>query len=117
MKKIIGIALVILLWANFAWAAGTCTASKVRDSRTGLQEVTWEWTCDASGDVSGTDGAISVTGTIATVCFIPDGTDTPTDAYDVVINRSADPTGYDILYGGGYGQPRGHTGGRDHRHL
>ena len=101
MKKLVIWLVLMLVIPSFAWAAGTCTATKVRDSRTGLQEVTWEWTSDASGDVSGTDGKISVTGTIATICFIPDATDTPTDAYDVTIVRSTDPTAFDILYGGG----------------
>jgi hypothetical protein len=100
MKKLGVILLALLLLPQLALAAGSCVASYDRDSRTGITTIVWEWTADASGDVSGLDGTFCTTGTISGVWFIPDATDTPTDAYDVVIKTVA-ATDFDILYGGG----------------
>lgn len=74
--------------------AGTVTVAYSRQR--GLQEVTWTWTSDASGDVSGTDTQ-PVTGEIVRVVTNPSAT-APSDNYDLVIN---DADGVDVLAGAG----------------
>lgn len=97
MKKLWIALLLLLAIPGFAWAAGTCTVDYDRDSRTGTTTIVWSWTSDASGDVTGTDGSICVTGTIAGIQMIPDDTDTPTDAYDVTV--ITDVGSFDVLVG------------------
>jgi len=60
-----------------------------------VKTVTWEWTSDASGDVSGTDTKI-LNGIPLRFVTNP-GSTAPTDDYDIVIN---DPDSVDIASGG-----------------
>lgn len=63
--------------------SATITYQRVRSVR----EIIWDWTSDGSGDVSGvgeTDGKDS--GVILEIRTDPDGTDAPSDNYDIVVN-------------------------------
>lgn len=62
----------------------------------GIGQVSWAWTSDASGNVSGVDTE-SITGEILRVVTNP-GATAPTDNYDVVVN---DADGVDVLAGTG----------------
>ena len=74
--------------------AGSVTLT-YSETRT-IKKVVWDWTSDASGDVSGTD-TVTLSGQIMRVVFKPDSGGTqPTDLYDIVIN---DEEGVDVLAG------------------
>lgn len=79
-------------------AAGSATITEVTHKR--ISKVKWAWTCDASGNVSGGAGLTTKTfnGKVIGLATDPDGTDIPTDNYDIEI-RDAD--GMDVLFGGG----------------
>lgn len=100
-KKLFGLIVVMLLLsASGAWAAGSVASNFVRDSKTGLTKYIWDWTSDASGDVSG-EGSMTVTGTVAGVWYVPDSGGTqPTNAYDVTLTTS-EPASFDVLVGTG----------------
>lgn len=53
----------------------------------GVKWVNWAWTSDASGDMSGTDTA-EIDGVALAFVTNPDGTDAPTDNYDITVNDS-----------------------------
>lgn len=62
-----------------------------------VKKIVWSWTADASGDASeATSG--SYDGEILGLATIPDGTNAPTDNYDIVINDADD---HDVLLGSG----------------
>lgn len=63
-----------------------------------VRKVTLAWTCDASGVVSAAGNTDRINGLIHRVVFDPDGTDAPTDNYDVVLN---DENGVDVLANAG----------------
>ena len=73
--------------------AGSVTIS-YSETRPGAKSVTWAWTSDASGDVSGTDTK-ALTGTAVRFVTNPSAT-APTDDYDVVVN---DVDGVDVAAG------------------
>lgn len=79
-------------------AAGSATITEV--THRPLKKITWAWTSDASGNVSGGAGLStkSYTGKIIALTTDPDGTAAPTDNYDIVIN---DAGGADVLLGAG----------------
>lgn len=89
MKRII----LILLIPVLCFAGVTITES----SSSTLKKITFAWYSNASGAASGATTA-RYTGVVARVIFDPDGTDIPSDNYDVVIN---DQNSYDILNGRG----------------
>lgn len=62
-----------------------------------VKKVTWNWTADASGDASEATSE-SYDGEILGFATIPDGTNAPTDNYDIVIN---DADSHDVLIGAG----------------
>lgn len=74
-------------------AVGTVTITYSEGNNTPIRTVTWTWTCDASGNASGTDTK-SITGTA--LRFVTKPTDGPTDNYDIVVN---DAQGVDIARG------------------
>ncbi len=53
------------------------------------------WTSDAAGDAS--VATVAIVGKVHRVTCIPDGVDTPTNLYDVVLN---DSDGQDVMAGG-----------------
>ena len=60
-----------------------------------VRKTIFTWTSDASGDVSGGTKAL-ISGQILRVVTNPDGTDVPSDNYDVVLN---DEDGDDVAEG------------------
>jgi hypothetical protein len=73
--------------------AGSVTIT-YSETRPGIKSVTWAWTSDASGDVSGTDTK-ALTGEAVRFVTNP-GATAPTDNYDIVVN---DADGADIAAG------------------
>lgn len=74
--------------------AGTTTITY--QEHRGIHVCTFTWLCDASGDADdGTTKAIS--GELLKVVTDPDGTDVPTDNYDIVLN---DENGLDVAAAG-----------------
>lgn len=72
----------------------TETISKTRTMRS----IAWDWTCDASGNVSGIPST-HISGVIERAVFAPGaGGAQPTDAYDVTL---LDDDGLDVLAGRG----------------
>ena len=67
-----------------------------------VRKITWAWTSHTDGKVakttSGAKTAKAYNGEIVRLVTIPDGTDTPTAAYDVFVYEEA---GADALMGGG----------------
>lgn len=84
MKK--GIILAIMIYAATALAAGTCTVST--QTRESYRDITWSWTSDASGVVSG-QGGIAIYGIIDSLFFDADNNATPTNLYDVQLRTDA----------------------------
>jgi hypothetical protein len=74
-------------------AVGTCTIT-YSQSRPGIKRVTWDWVCDASGNVSGTDTK-ALNGEVLRFVTNPDAV-APTDNYDITLN---DEDGFDIANG------------------
>lgn len=73
--------------------AGSVTIT-YSQTRPGMKSVTWAWTSDASGDVSGTN-TVYLSG--QAIRFVTDpGATAPTDNYDIVVN---DQHGLDIAAG------------------
>lgn len=72
-----------------------------------IAKLSYKWTSDASGDVSlalvdhGGGALGNLHGILRRVTFAPDGDDTPSDLYDVVLN---DADGVDVLSGRGANQ-------------
>jgi hypothetical protein len=64
------------------------------NTRAGAKSVSWSWTSDASGDVSGTDTAY-ISGTALRWVTNPSST-APSDNYDIVVN---DTDGVDVAAG------------------
>ena len=62
-----------------------------------IKKIKYAWTSDASGDADKTTLGF-FTGKILGLTTVPDGTDAPTDNYDVVVN---DEDTVDVLMGGG----------------
>ena len=83
--------------------AGTVTDNKLSHDPIGLEEITFTWLSDASGDADGTTPE-QFTGDVENCSFIPDDTDVPTALWDVTI---ADKNGVDVL--GGQGANRSAT--------
>ena len=73
--------------------AGTVTIT-YEDHAT-IKVVTWAWTSDASGDVSGADTKV-LSGVALRCTTDPDGSAAPTDNYDIVVN---DSLGGDVVGG------------------
>ena len=70
-----------------------------------IKKIKYAWTSDASGDADKTTlGAL--TGKILGLTTVPDGTDAPTDNYDVVVN---DEDTVDVLMGGGANRDTANT--------
>lgn len=61
-------------------------------------KMTGSWTTDSSGDVNGITTAFKVSGVPILIITDPDGTDIPTDNYDITL---IDDDGYDVLQGKG----------------
>lgn len=74
--------------------AGTATIT-YSESRAGIKSVTWAWTSDAAGAVNGTDTK-AISGEVLRFVTKPDGTNAPTDLYDIVVN---DAQGIDVAAG------------------
>jgi len=106
MFKKIGLlcALLIILLSVDVFAAGSCSNSMVKES--GLRIISFNWTSDGSGDVSGVGSVTKITGVIMGVLFIPNSTDQPTNLYDVTILNSG---GADVLHGVGVDLPQATT--------
>lgn len=84
MKIFAGI-LICLLVASYAFAAGTCTPGAIQTGG-GVYVVSWTWTSDASGDVSGS-GGILVSGWVTMIKVVP-GTGVST--YDLTLLDESD---------------------------
>lgn len=75
--------------------AGTVTVTEA--SLGGIQKIRWAWTSDASGNADLiTERAYY--GEVLALVTDPDGTDAPTDDYDITIT---DVEGYDVMQGAG----------------
>lgn len=75
--------------------AGTVTITE--ETFGSVKKITFAWTSDASGNATGTTSN-AYSGAIERLVTVPDGTDAPTDSYDVVVN---DEDGNDVLMGAG----------------
>lgn len=85
-------------------AAGTIGTVEREDIGSGVTKVTIPWTCDASGNV--TERAVALpAGTLLRLRTTPDGTDAPTDNYDITLLDAVG--GADVL--GGVGANRSAT--------
>jgi hypothetical protein len=73
--------------------AGTLVVALIKHGS--VKKTTFTWTSDASGDVSG-GAKPEISGEILRVVTNPDGTDAPTDNYDIVLN---DDDSVDIAQG------------------
>lgn len=62
-----------------------------------VKKITFAWTSDGSGNAGDTTSN-AYSGEILRLVTIPDGTDAPTDNYDVVVS---DEDGVDVLMGAG----------------
>ena len=67
-KLLLLIGLVCIAFAAFG--AGTMTETATPTALHGLNRIEYDWTADASGDVSGTEK--DITGYLLRVSFIPD---------------------------------------------
>lgn len=88
-----------LLMAVALLGFATVNAQSVTQARaTGdnhpIRKITLSWTSDGAGAVSAT--IANINGEILRVVTNPDGTDIPTDNYDIVLN---DADGFDVLVG------------------
>ena len=75
--------------------AGTVTITE--ETFGTVKKVKFAWTSDASGNADKTS-AEAFSGAIERLVTVPDGSDAPTDDYDVVVN---DEDGNDVLMGAG----------------
>lgn len=73
---------------------GTNVLTPLGGARDKIRAFSWAWTSDSSGDVSGVLTSANITGKPQRLVTIPDGTDAPTDDYDITI---LDDNGVDIL--------------------
>lgn len=79
--------------------AGTCEALRETVHHRGIDIITWTWTSDSAGNVSGVGGVNQVFGRIEQLEFLPGtGDNQPTNEYDVVVT---DEHGRDVLMGQG----------------
>lgn len=86
---ILSVALLVLVLAAPAWAAGSITVTRT-DVGASIVRYTLAWTCDASGAVSGQQLNIR-SGHIAFVKFVPGaGGSQPTDLYDAQLQDGND---------------------------
>lgn len=90
--------------------AGSCQ-SEIRHDQ-GLKIARFEWTSDASGDVTEVGTLNGITGVIIGVKLDPDPTDQPTDLYDVTILNDG---GADVLMGVGGNAPQARNVGTNYR--
>lgn len=74
--------------------AGTVTLTSRPELRA-VTRVEYDWTSDADGDADG-NSELRAVGFIVRAVTIPDGTDAPTDNYDIVVN---DSDGLDVMAG------------------
>lgn len=84
-------------------ATGTVSISEERFGS--LQKVMFEWTSTAGG-AAGDTTVNPYNGEVIRLVTIPDGTDTPTDLYDVEVT---DEDGVDVLNGSGADQSNSET--------
>lgn len=79
--------------------AGTCEVLRETVHHRGIDIITWQWTSDSSGAVSGVGSLSQVFGRVEQVEFIPAaGDDQPTDEYNATVT---DGHGRDVLFGQG----------------
>jgi len=79
-------------------AAGSSVITEI--THRPIKKVKWAWLSDSSGNVSGGAGLTTkiYNGKLVGFTTDPDGTDAPTDNYDILIN---DVDGVDVLLGAG----------------
>lgn len=86
-------------------AVGTLTLTE--EVFSSVKKITFAWTCDASGNVSGTSTTGAFTGEILRLVTVPAAAGSaPTDNYDIIIN---DEDGTDVLMGAGANRDTANT--------
>lgn len=97
MKKRLTFLFITVILGAFAFGAGTLTETATPAAVHGLNRIEYDWTSDASGDVSGIEK--NIYGYLLRVSFIPDSGGTqPSDYYDIELQDSDD---IDLLNGAG----------------
>ena len=99
MKKLLGIAALILMFASSAFAVEGYTTTHSNVPGTNIKKISISWTSAADGTC--TINVRAVYGYILNVVTNPDGVSAPTDLYDIVINPASAQTaaGLDIMGG------------------
>jgi hypothetical protein len=81
----LGLALALVVGAALpAWSAGSCTAKIESKGQGAYRDITFRWTSDAFGNVSGACSVL-VYGLLDSVYFESDADAPPTDLYDVQV--------------------------------
>lgn len=102
IRRLYLIGAVVMALASLAWAAGTVTVDETGNA---VKKIVFTWTSSAGGAAD----AVTVRaydGKLIGLTTDPDGSDAPTDNYDIVITDSG---GHDVLLGAGANRDTANT--------
>lgn len=96
---------LILLATAIAWAADTGTVTLTEETFSHVKKIKCVWLTNTSGQAEKTTTE-TYAGQVLYLVTVPDGTDAPTDNYDVYVK---DEDGVDVLQAGGWDRDTANT--------